>query len=178
LRDRGVRYLLPEREHHFAMNVPKVPPRSPRRGRIASAVRIATSQRFIPKPERSRSERVYPQRRTVESAFGRHKWRHGSASGGKSNASREHESHLRVLIHNLMFLAASGEGFKGAARTPTKPEEKPTSPPPRTRPTSSLRPCRSAPSTRVRPLCPQRYVRRCVPRRRLNRRTLPSWRPS
>ena len=62
-------------------------------------------RRFRPKPDGSRSKRVFGQRWQVESAFSRHKRRLGSALGGKSDASRERECRLRVLTHNLMLLA-------------------------------------------------------------------------
>jgi transposase len=65
------------------------------------------ARRFRPKPEGSRSERVYGQRWQVESAFSRHERRLGSALGGKSDASREREGFLRVLTHNLMLLATA-----------------------------------------------------------------------
>jgi transposase len=64
------------------------------------------ARRFRPRPEGSRSKRVYGQRWPVESAFSRHKRRLGSALGGKSDASREREGFLRVLTHDLMLLAA------------------------------------------------------------------------
>lgn len=63
--------------------------------------------RFRPKPDGSRSKRVFGQRWQVESAFSRHKRRLGSALGGKSEASRARECRLRVLTHNLMLLAAA-----------------------------------------------------------------------
>lgn len=66
------------------------------------------ARRFAPKPEGSRSTRVFGQRWQVESAFSRHKRRLGSALGGRSDASRERECQLRVLTHNLMLLAAHG----------------------------------------------------------------------
>jgi len=62
--------------------------------------------RFRKKPKGRRYQRVYGQRWQVESAFSRHKRRLGSALGGRSEASREREGHLRVLTHNLMLLAA------------------------------------------------------------------------
>jgi hypothetical protein len=62
-------------------------------------------RRFRPKPEGSRSRRVYGQRWAVEPAFGRHGRRLGSALGGTSDASRGREGLLRVLTHNLMLLA-------------------------------------------------------------------------
>lgn len=74
------------------------PPAGRYRGQMAG--------RFRPKPEGSRSKRVYGQRWAVESAFSRHKRRLGSALGGKSDASREREGFLRVLTHDLMLLAA------------------------------------------------------------------------
>jgi transposase len=65
-------------------------------------------KRFRKKPKGSQHKRVYGQRWQVESAFSRHKRRLGSALGGRSDASREREGHLRVLTHNLMLLAAHG----------------------------------------------------------------------
>lgn len=76
------------------------PPRGRYRGQM--------TRRFRPRPEGSRSKRVYGQRWAVESAFSRHKRRLGSSLGGKSDASREREGFLRVLTHNLMLLAAHG----------------------------------------------------------------------
>jgi len=75
------------------------PPGGKYRGQMA--------RRFRPKPEGSRTRRVYGQRWAVESAFSRHKRVLGSALGGKSDASREREGYLRVLTHNLMLLAAA-----------------------------------------------------------------------
>ena len=66
------------------------------------------ARRFVPKPEGSRSRRVYGQRWAVESAFSRHKRRLGSALGGKSDSSRQSECYLRVLTHDIMLLAATG----------------------------------------------------------------------
>jgi len=62
-------------------------------------------KRFRKKPRGARHRRVYGQRWQVESAFSRHKRRLGSSLGGRSDASRERECHLRVLTHNLMLLA-------------------------------------------------------------------------
>jgi hypothetical protein len=70
--------------------------------------RSQMTRRFAPKPQGSRSKRVFGQRWQAESAFSRHKRRLGSALGGKSDKSRERECRLRVLTHNLMLLAASG----------------------------------------------------------------------
>jgi hypothetical protein len=75
-------------------------------GPPAGRYRGQMGRRFRPKPEGSRSKRVYGQRWAVESAFSRHKRRLGSALGGKSDVSREREGFLRVLTHNLMLLAA------------------------------------------------------------------------
>jgi transposase len=66
-------------------------------------------RRFRRRPRRSRYRRVYGQRWQAESAFSRHKRRLGSSLRGKSDASRERECYLRVLTHNLMLLAATGE---------------------------------------------------------------------
>ena len=65
-------------------------------------------RRFRKKPEGSRHRREYGQRWQAESAFSRHKRRLGSSLGGRSDASRERECHLRVLTHNVMLLAATG----------------------------------------------------------------------
>jgi len=65
-------------------------------------------KRFRKKPRGSRHRRVYGQRWQAESAFSRHKRRLGSSLGGRSEAARERECHLRVLTHNLMLLAATG----------------------------------------------------------------------
>src|SRR5262245_56588067 len=66
-------------------------------------------RRFRKKPKGSRHTRVYGQRWQAESAFSRHKRRLGSALGGRSDAARERECRLRVLTHNIMLLAATGE---------------------------------------------------------------------
>lgn len=63
------------------------------------------ARRFRPRPEGSKSKRVYGQRWAVESASSRHKRVLGSALGGKSDASREREGFLRVLTHDVMLLA-------------------------------------------------------------------------
>ena len=77
-------------------------------GEPGGKYRRQMSRRFAPKPEGSRSRRVFGQRWQVESAFSRHKRRLGSALGGRSDESRERECQLRVLTHNLMLLAAHG----------------------------------------------------------------------
>ncbi len=79
-----------------------------RTGTPSGTYRRQMARRFVPKPEGSRSKRVYGQRWAVESAFSRHKRRLGSALGGKSDSSRENECYLRVLTHNIMLLAATG----------------------------------------------------------------------
>ena len=66
------------------------------------------ARRFVPRPEGTRSKRVFGQRWQVESAFSRHERRLGPALGGKSDASRERECRLRVLTHDLMLLAGTG----------------------------------------------------------------------
>jgi hypothetical protein len=76
------------------------PPGGEYRGQMA--------RRFAPRPEGSRSRRVFGQRWQAESAFSRHKRRLGSALYGRSDDSRERECRLRVLTHNLMLLAATG----------------------------------------------------------------------
>jgi hypothetical protein len=54
--------------------------------------------------------RKYGQRWQAESAFSRHKRLLGPALRGRSDASRERECYLRVLTHDLMLLAAVGDG--------------------------------------------------------------------
>ncbi len=66
-------------------------------------------KRFRKRPRKARHRRVYGQRWQAESAFSRHKRRLGSSLGGRSDASRAQECHLRVLTHNLMLLAAQEE---------------------------------------------------------------------
>lgn len=51
--------------------------------------------------------RKYGQRWQAESVISRLKRRLGSALRGRSEPSRERESHLRVFTHNLMILAGS-----------------------------------------------------------------------
>lgn len=51
--------------------------------------------------------RKYGQRWQVESVISRIKRRLGSALRGRSDASRQRESDLRILTHNLMILAGS-----------------------------------------------------------------------
>jgi hypothetical protein len=77
-------------------------------GEPGGAYRRQMARRFAPRPEGSRSRRVFGQRWQVESAFSRHKRRLGSELGSRSDASRERECQLRVLTHNLMLLAAHG----------------------------------------------------------------------
>jgi ribosomal protein L22 len=50
---------------------------------------------------------VYGNRWQSESVISRMKRRLGSALRGRSNSSRERESHVKVLTHNLMLLAGS-----------------------------------------------------------------------
>jgi hypothetical protein len=65
-------------------------------------------KRFRKKPAGSRHQRVYGQRWQAESVFSRHKRLLGSALRARSDASRERECLLRVLVHNIMLLAATG----------------------------------------------------------------------
>lgn len=51
--------------------------------------------------------RAYGQRWQAESVISRFKRRLGSALRGRSDASRERESHLKVWTHDLMILAGS-----------------------------------------------------------------------
>lgn len=68
--------------------------------------RLHMVKRVRKKPKGSRHRRVYGQRWQAESEFSRRKWQLGSALGGRSDAAREWGCHLRVLTHNLIFLAA------------------------------------------------------------------------
>ena len=81
------------------------------RGRTAEPggfYRRQMARRFVPRPEGSRSRRVFGQRWQAESAFSRHERRLGSALSGRSDPSREREGYLRVLTHDLMLIAATG----------------------------------------------------------------------
>jgi len=49
----------------------------------------------------------YAQRAQAESVFSRLKRRLGSALRGRTDASRQRESHMKVFTHNLMILAGS-----------------------------------------------------------------------
>lgn len=51
--------------------------------------------------------RKYRQRAQAESVISRIKRRLGAALRGRSDQSRERESHLKILTHNLMILAGS-----------------------------------------------------------------------
>jgi hypothetical protein len=64
-------------------------------------------RRLRKKPRGARHRRVYGQRWQAESVFSRHKRLLGSALRARSDAARERESHLRVLTHNIMLLAAA-----------------------------------------------------------------------
>lgn len=85
-----------------------IPPNPRGQGRKwpKTAYRRQMVERFRKKRKGRRHLRVYGLRWAVESAFSRHERRFGSAPGGRSDASREREGHLRVLTHNLMLLAA------------------------------------------------------------------------
>jgi hypothetical protein len=63
-------------------------------------------RRFRKKPRGSRSKRVYGQRWQVESAFSRTKRLLGSALRAVTWANQKKELLLRVIVHNLMLLAA------------------------------------------------------------------------
>jgi transposase len=63
-------------------------------------------RRFRPKPDGSRHRRVYGQRWQAESAFSRHKRLLGSALRARLWDNQVGESLLRVVVHNLMLLAA------------------------------------------------------------------------
>ena len=75
-------------------------------GPVRGAYRNQMVRRFRPKPEGSRSKRVYGQRWQVESAFSRHKRLLGSALRARLWDNQVAEVLLRVVVHNLMLLAA------------------------------------------------------------------------
>jgi transposase len=62
--------------------------------------------RFRKKPAGSRSKRVYGQRWQVESGFSRNKRLLGSAVRATTWVNQKKELLLRVIVHNLMLLAA------------------------------------------------------------------------
>ena len=64
-------------------------------------------RRFRKKPKGSRSKRVYGQRWQIESGSSRHKRLLDSALRARKWANQKAEIQLRVLVHNLMLLAAT-----------------------------------------------------------------------
>lgn len=74
------------------------PPRGKYRGQMV--------RRFRPKPKGSRSRRVYGQRWQIESGFSRYKRLLGSALRARRWVAQKQEIVLRVIVHNLMLLAA------------------------------------------------------------------------
>jgi Transposase DDE domain len=64
-------------------------------------------RRFRPKPQGSRSKRVFGQRWQAETTFSQHKRRLGSSLSNRSDEARERECRLRVLTHDLMLLATA-----------------------------------------------------------------------
>jgi hypothetical protein len=75
-------------------------------GPVRGKYRGQMVRRFRPKPEGSRYKRVYGQRWQIESAFSRHKRRLGSALRARLWRNQVGEILLRVIVHNLMILAA------------------------------------------------------------------------
>lgn len=75
-------------------------------GPVRGKYRNQMVRRFRPKPEGSRSKRVYGQRWQAESAFSRHKRLLGSALRARLWENQVAEVLLRVVVHNLMILAA------------------------------------------------------------------------
>ena len=63
-------------------------------------------KRFRAKPKGTRPKRVYGQRWQVESGFSRHKRLLDSALRARTWAAQKKEVLLRVIVHNLMLLAA------------------------------------------------------------------------
>ena len=75
-------------------------------GPVGGAYRQQMTRRFRPKPDGSRHRRVYGQRWQAESAFSRHKRLLGSALRARLWENQVGEVLLRVVVHNLMLLAA------------------------------------------------------------------------
>lgn len=75
-------------------------------GPVRGKYRTQMVNRFRPKPEGSRYRRVYGQRWQAESGFSRHKRLLGSALRARAWANQKKEALLRVVVHNLMLLAA------------------------------------------------------------------------
>lgn len=75
-------------------------------GPVRGTYRNQMARRFRPRPEGSRHKRVYGQRWQAESAFSRHKRRLGSALRARLWDHQVSEVLLRVVVHNLMLLAA------------------------------------------------------------------------
>jgi Transposase DDE domain len=76
------------------------------RGPVQGKYRSQMVRRFRPKPKGSRSQRIYGQRWQAESAISRHKRRLGSALRARLWPNQRKEILLRVIVHNLMILAA------------------------------------------------------------------------
>ena len=75
-------------------------------GPVRGKYRRQMVPRFRPKPEGRRHKRVYGQRWQAESAFSRHKRLLGSALRARLWNNQVSEVLLRVVVHNLMLLAA------------------------------------------------------------------------
>lgn len=76
-------------------------------GPVRGKDRGQTARHFRPRPEGARrGKRVYGQRWQVERAFSRHQRLLGSALRAKLWPNQEAEVLLRVIVHNLMILAA------------------------------------------------------------------------
>jgi hypothetical protein len=75
-------------------------------GPVRGKYRNQMTRRFRPRPPGSRSKRVYGQRWQAESAFSRHKRLLGSALRARLWPNQVAEVLLRVVVHNLMILAA------------------------------------------------------------------------
>jgi hypothetical protein len=69
--------------------------------------RLWPQARYRRQMKRRFHHRKYGQRWQVESVFSRIKRRLGSALRARTHASRQRESHLKVLTHDLMILAGS-----------------------------------------------------------------------
>lgn len=75
-------------------------------GPVGGTYRKQMGRRFRPKPAGRRHRRVYGQRWQAESAFGRHKRLLGSALRARLWDNQGGEVLLRVVVRNLMLLAA------------------------------------------------------------------------
>ena len=76
------------------------------RARPRTRYRGQMARRFRRRPKGARGRRVYGQRWQIESGFSRSKRRLGSALRATRWVNQKKELLLRVIVHNLMLLAA------------------------------------------------------------------------